>query len=351
MRKGKVFGVALDASDDPFSLQLKQAAMDAREQGIEGLHADPYDALSEELTRGLGFEPAGRFPVPSWLGPLPMVSDRERITAAAMERFVEEGGVLNLIDDLRAFVLKRIVPAAPVMLGIDHVATAGVVSALSEQLGAENLTIIVLDRHFDALPLSMRIAAFPGGRRAAPPLSGIGSSTDALCCGNFWAHLIERRVVDPSHLVFLGVADYPAEGTPPEWAAFRRGYLSFEEQGCRFFPLTAFREGYEEKLRDFLVAAVTTPYVYVSLDLDVGAYKAVRAARYMDGPGVDTGQLLSVARIIGEAGRECGFSLAGLDVVEFNMHFLGLQVGSGDKDQTAEIAVEFVKTLVRGIGE
>jgi arginase family enzyme len=341
---GKVFGVALDASDDPFSLQLKQAAMQAREMGIDDFFTDPYDALLHELIRSTGLEPAGRFPVPSWLGSLPIPSDRDLVTAEAMQRFVDGGGIVDMIHDVRSFVTNRIMPAIPVMLGIDHAATGGVVSALSECVGADNLTVIVLDRHFDALPLSARIAAFAAA--GAPGSQGMMPLSDAVCCGNFWAHLIDRRIVEPKRLAFLGVADYPAEEVPEEWAVFRRSYLAFEEQGCRFMPLAAFGDGYEERLRGFLNQAITTPYVYVSLDLDVGSYNAIRAARYMDGVGISIDQLLTVARIIAEGRREGRYILSGLDVVEFNMHLLGLRMENGEQDHTARTAVEFIKALV-----
>lgn len=48
------------------------------------------------------------------------------------------------------------------MLGVDHSLTAGVVSALSEKYGRENLGIIVLDQRFDAIPLSVRLESNAG---------------------------------------------------------------------------------------------------------------------------------------------------------------------------------------------
>ena len=41
----------MDASDDPWTLQLKLAAIHACEKGIEGLLVDRYDAIVPELTR------------------------------------------------------------------------------------------------------------------------------------------------------------------------------------------------------------------------------------------------------------------------------------------------------------
>jgi arginase family enzyme len=342
----KLFGVALDASDDPFSIQLKNAAIDAQEYDVNGMIADPYDALFPELTVGMGMVPGGKISVPSWLGAVPKPLDRKLVTREKMQSFVDEGGILSVTKEVRDFVIRQVLPARPVMVGIDHAATAGVVSALSEILGSDNLTVLVLDRHFDALPLSLRMAAFVGDA-----YNGLGRISDpvgddAYCCGNFWASLITDGIVDPRHLVFVGVADYPTMNVDPKWEKFRENYLAYEKQGCRFFPLQAFTGNYGPILRDFLMDAISTPYLYVSLDLDVGAYRAVHAARYMDGFGIDKEALLDVAKVIAEGGHSGVFSLVGLDVMEFNMHFLGLKTKAGECDQTLETAVAFVKTLV-----
>ena len=244
------------------------------------------------------------------------------------------------------------------MLGIDHSASGGVVSAVAEHIGPDLLTVIVFDRHFDALPVSLRAAAFGKGKSQGLTCPGGSANGDDLpsrhrkarvppvCCGDFWSYLIDQGIIDPRHMVFVGVADYPPEETPEEWAAFKEGYRAFEERGCRFFTLGEFTDGYEAKLEAFLEETISTPYVYVSLDLDVGSYRAVRAARYMDGPGLDARQLLGAARVIRETIQERRLFLAGLDVVEFNMHFLGLRTDDGEKDDTAGVAFQFIRTIM-----
>ncbi len=339
----KLFGVALDASDDPFSLQLKHAAMDAQEQGVEGIVVDPYDALLRDLAAVTGIVPFGKSAIPSWLGAIPKPDDRDLVTGERIRQFVDDGGILKVVRDVNDFVNNHILPARPAMVGIDHAATAGVVAALSERWGPDNLTVLVLDRHFDALPLSVRMAAFAGNG-----INGPSFGNDVCCCGNFWASLIADGATDPRHLVFVGVADYPASQTDPDWRQFRKSYMAYEEQGCKFFPLQEFTGGYERRLREFLLHAITTPYLYVSLDLDVGAYRAVHAARYMDGPGIGVDALLRVAEIIAQGGRSGSFELVGMDVMEFNMHFLGLETRAGEWDRTLQTAVAFVRTLVDG---
>ena len=345
---GRLFGVTLDASDDPWNLALKHASMWAQTQGRH-FPPGPYEAMLEELgTRSAYIESAGTVEVASWLGPRPKPSDRPLITVAQMQEFVSRGGLLEVMQEVKKFVTTRILPEVPIMVGIDHSATGGVVSALSEALGADHLTLVVLDHHFDALPPSARmITALQSeldllrGNSACPARS----SGESYCCGNFLAHLLGAGVVKPEHLLLVGVGDYPGEAAGPEWASYREAYLALEKLGCGFFSLEAFEKDYQERLRQFLRERITTPYVYVSLDLDVGGERCVQAARYMDRPGIDRRALIHVAEIIAQGSQSGAFSLVGLDVMEFNMHLLGLETPAGLPDMTLDTAWSFLDAL------
>jgi arginase family enzyme len=345
----KVFGVALDASDDPWSLQLKWASMMAPENSADSLFSDPYDALLKYFANLQQFELAGKFPIPSWLCPRPQSSDRHLVNAKNLQHFAANGGLLETMKRLRDFVERAIFPAFPVMLGIDHSATGGVISALAQRYGTEMLTIVVLDRHFDAIPLSLRTDGIFNNT------SGLGATNysvpgnimdgDQYCCGNFWAYLINGGVVLPENLLFVGVADYPNQKNDFKWQRLKEEYLRFEERGCNFFPLWKFDGFYIDSLTSFLDDKITTPYLYVSLDLDVGSCNCTYAARYMDGLGVNKQNILDVAGIIKERSIEGSFKLVGFDIMEFNMHFLGIKTVTGDADSTLALVQDFIETL------
>jgi arginase family enzyme len=337
----KLFGVALDPADDPWSLELKQAWMAADPAGLDWLAAcrDPYDAVTgglADLLRQHHIEPAGRVPVPTWLSPKPNRSDFPLITSANIDAFFDSGELLKITRRVQAFVKDNILPGIPIMLGVDHSATAGVVAALSEKLGADRLGVLVLDQHFDALPLSVRLAGIDS---AAPP-----GFSDSFCCGNFWAWLIESGAVLPQNLAFIGVGDYPAGETGPRRETFRRAYLDFEARGCRFFPLQRFQGEYHEDLTRF-IERTGAPYVYVSLDLDVASYAGSLAARYMDRPGLSRENILEVARAVAGTCRQGRFTVCGLDIMEFNMHFLGIQAPDGSQDTTLDLVADFIAAL------
>ena len=363
----KIFGVALDVADDPWSLQLKWASMMAAGKGGDDLYADPYDAVANKMLGCPDFELGGKFSIPSWQRPRPQPSDSHLVSVENMQQFVANGGLLETMKRLQDFVEKSIFPALPVMVGVDHSATGGVISALTKRYSPEMLSIVVLDRHFDAIPLSLRMDGLfrstpvahhpslslwsggeptPQGERGGPQSWDV-NELDQYCCGNFWAYLVDAGIVLPEHLLFVGVADYPSPEIDPKWERLRERYLGFEERGCGFFPLWKFDGWYADSLTQFIHDKITTPYVYVSLDLDVGAYRCINAARYMDGPGITKENLLDIARIIGEGSQNGNFTLVGFDIMEFNIHFLGIETAEGGKDLTLPLVHDFIKALTR----
>lgn len=345
----KLFGVALDPADDLWTLQLKQAWMAADVASLDWLSAclDPYDAVTGSMTPLLDerhIEPAGKLPIPSWLWPKPKPADLPYVTVENMENFFDSGDLPEITRRVQSYVSEKIFPDIPVMLGIDHSATAGVVAALSERYGPKNLGIVVLDQHFDAIPLSVRLAgvspASPSGRPATP----VGFS-DQFCCGNFWAYLMDAGTVLPENLIFIGVADYPDRGDDPRRESYRQTYLNFEDRGCRFFTRQRFEEDYHDTLTRFLRENIKAPQVYVSLDLDVGSYASTHAARYMDRPGLTEQNILDVAGLITDECQQGKFTIAGLDIMEFNMHFLGIETPDGVKDNTLGLVGKFIAAL------
>ena len=352
----KLFGVALDPADDPWSLQLKRAWMMARgkDMGWPSACSDPYDAVTKSIADILEeqhIELAGKFPVPSWLGPKPEASDLPLVTAKNMGSFFDSGSLLEIVRQLQLFVMSKILPGMPIMIGIDHSATTGIISALAEKYGPENLSVVVLDRHFDAIPVSVRLAETCGTNPDSMTNVPFGfpiipvAYKNQFCCGNFWSHLIDAGMVLPENLIFIGVADYPRQEIDSKGNTFRRSYLSFEERGCSFFPSWQFEGEYVKALTKFIHEKITTPYLYVSCDLDVGAFRCTHAARYMDGLGIDRENLLDLATIIRDACQHNSFTLVGFDIMEFNMHFLGVKVPGGAEDLTIPLVRDFIRIL------
>ena len=55
--------------------------------------------------------------------------------------------------------------------------------------------------------------------------------------------------------------------------------------------------------------------------------------------------ILNIARIIADACRQGDFTIAGLDIMEFNMHFLGIETPDGTRDTTLSLVEKFIAAL------
>jgi hypothetical protein len=65
----------------------------------------------------------------------------------------------------------------------------------------------------------------------------------------------------------------------------------------------------------------------------------------MDGPGIEEKALLQIAHLVARGYRSGKYRLAGLDVVEFNMHLLGITMEDGVEDATVRVARDFIQAL------
>ena len=155
---------------------------------------------------------------------------------------------------------------------------------------------------------------------------------------------MKAGTVLPENLVFVGVSDYPGH-EETERTRFSTTYLDFEKRGCGFFKRQQFEGQYTDELTSFLQERIKAPHVYVSLDLDVGSYASTYAARYMDRPGITEKNLLDVAGIITNECHRRTFKIAGIDIMEFNMHFLGIEMPDGVKDTTLALVEKFLTAL------
>jgi arginase family enzyme len=90
-----------------------------------------------------------------------------------------------------------------------------------------------------------------------------------------------------------------------------------------------------------LFKRIKTPWLYVSIDMDVGSNNAVGAVRFDDWTGLSEAQIYRLAAELRKV-LDRGVSLAGLDVCEFNPR----RAGMGDR--TYRVAANLIKALAFG---
>ena len=157
----KVFGAALDPTDAHTKILIKQNYLSGKAMGRKdkSKFTDAYDGFiaESEILQRSRFQKIGRFPVESWLRPKPDLGDEIFMTPLDFRLFLDSNGCREYSDAMEKFIEKKVLPDIPLMIGADHSLTGGVLRALAKQHGAENITIVMLDGHFDAIPTNLRL--------------------------------------------------------------------------------------------------------------------------------------------------------------------------------------------------
>jgi arginase family enzyme len=353
----RFFGASLDALDHPEAVEIKRSYVHALAIGKcpQPDLRDPYALFRQVIvgdpTQESGHLNLGRFAIESWLTPKPQIADRDFIDQRSYRQFLQNDGFKYFAGLIKGFVKAHIFPSLPGMIGVDHSLTGGVLMALSERLGCENLGMIVFDVHTDAIPLPIRSGlvqyALEKGFPSPGPLSN-SRSLDPYTAGNFLLHLIEQEVILPANLVLIGPAD-----DADKWRKSRDGrvreyvrhYDSLGKRGVRIISGDRLKTSGPNTVQEAL-DQLNCSHLYVSLDVDVSAQCGVLAARFNDLAGTETDLVLeAVGRVAGSLSSK-RFELAGLDVMEIDIHRIGAELEDGLKDQTENFVRTFVGLLV-----
>ncbi len=331
----KLFGVALDALDDPERVALKQAYIEASATGRlrPGMPLDPYDAISPIIAQRLAgsIELCGKLDLPGWLTPRPPVEDAHLVDSVRYREFIDNDEIRTWAEECSRFVERVILPDVPCMIAVDHAMTAGPLRALASRHDPRETAVVIIDSHFDAIP---------AGHRA---LSKKHLPCGAANCGSFLAGLLDERVILPENLFVAGVSDYPIPGVAD---VYRKAYNSFINRGVTVIPkIEADGSALIEKL-EYALQRSDCSRLYVSLDADAGACMCMNAVRFMDTEGLDEETIIGLARMMRELLNSDRFEIAGLDVVEVDVHLLDLADIDGAPDRTRRICADFITTLL-----
>ena len=360
----KVFGAALDPTDAHTKILIKQNYLSVKALGRKdkAKFTDAYDgfiAESEVLQRS-SFQKIGKFPVESWLRPKPDLGDEVFMTPLDFRLFLDSNGCGEYSDAMEKFVDKKVLPNIPLMIGADHSLTGGVLRALAKQYGAENITVIMLDGHFDAIPTNLRLELAKYSKEHKEelqiPFPEMVDSIDdqtkvpkSYNCGTFLYNLLEDGTILPQNLIVYGCMDYPNDEMKqiqdPRVKGYVDFYLSYEDQGAKIIPNykdnTKINNEFEKALE-----TVNTPYLYLSIDVDVSSLNAVLAARFMEFIGVDAECLADAAELLKQLLQTKNIELIGLDVMEVEVYFLNAELKSGKRDQTIKIIDDFLQKVL-----
>lgn len=290
--------------------------------------------------------------VPDWLRPIPPPEALLGITAENFIRFIDQDGCRNYAQAVQNAVSSHILPDFPCMIAVDHALSGGAYAALANHYGSQNLSLIVLDSHTDAVPMSRLANAILFDAetntqsvydRSDPYLHNRPESYNA---SSFIHHLITDGVLEPRNLFIIGISDYPEKKAfrinDARVAEFVEVYTALKGQGATL--ITRQECQMQPTKVQSLLKKIRTPYAYLSIDLDIGARNAVEGVRFKNWKGLGEKQIYRLAAMIRE-NMDAHLELVGLDVTEINPRTAGRPLGNG-VDRTYQIAANLITQLV-----
>ena len=360
----KVFGASLDASDFPLSLQLKQNYLNQLAQNLikSPNLLDPYEGLlffSQELTRSK-YVKTGKFPIESWLTPKPNLEDLPLMNQLEFQKFTNKGSIRNYSEKLEKYLKANIIPDFPLMIGVDHSLTGGVLKALSHMYGPEDLLILIFDAHFDGLPanVSLNIAKYmndhpeeknPLYLEHIDEINQNSEIFDTYNCASFLFYLIKEKIIFPENLIIFGCQDYPdikyRSLDDPRIVKYVKFYDDMEQKGIKFIPKSDTSTMINHL--STVLKEIENSNIYVSFDTDVGALKEIIATRFRNAIGIDQNTILSAARIIKNVIESRKLDFIGLDIMEIETYLLNKAFPkSGRVDHTVRVIDSLLDILL-----
>lgn len=319
----KIFGIALDPLNSPERLNLKLNYLSyiTNIPGKRDLYLDPYDLIKDHLQKESQLLNngtwAGKIPIESWLTPKPQLRDAFLLSLLNFYNFLNKNGCLKYTEKVSNFVEKKIFPHKPVMIGVDHSLTGGVLTALSRRY--PNLNVIILDSHFDVLKYHGMISQRQD--RDGTKTSGkVDSDQDRFIyeCGNFLSYILEKGIIQPRNLWVLGVNEILEMNDSPGDDKFS---LMDKEEMRKWIRRGVHVAYKKEVISNSFKISLSGP-TYISVDMDVGSLASIYSARFMNCFGFTYQEFLETLSELSRIIRESEVPLTGMDIMEIDIHLL-----------------------------
>ncbi len=339
-------GCALDCDEKYDSIQEKLSSFN------QGLIDDPYypvlDILRQEIA-GQAWSELGSLDIPDWLRPVPKVTDPVALNAESFVKFIDGDGCREYAQYVHDAVYNQILPNIPCMIGVDHSLAGGSIRALSEYYGKDDLSLVIIDSHTDGVPMSCIADAIYYDIDNNPnsiydrhdPL--IYNRTNSYNASSFVYYMLKENIVNPKNIYIIGVSDFPSKRVSRIKDKRIKNYLSayyyLVENGVKIITKQDFVLN-PNRLKA-IFKRISTPYLYLSLDMDIGANSACNGVRFRDYVGLKENHIYKLTNLLCNDILN-GIKLLGMDVTEFNPR-------RANQDNTYNIAANVIKQICFGI--
>lgn len=343
-----LFGCPLDCDEKHDAIKEKLSTPVGQNRADDPLLA-VAEALSQKVPPG-EWEFGGSLDVPGWLRPIP-TGDETRSLVEAYVHFIDQNGCQDFADGVAETVRTQILPRFPCMVAVDHSLTGGVYRSLAEHYGRNKLSLLVIDSHTDAVPMSKLAGAISYDMDTNPtspydPADPyLRNRPESYNASSFLHFILADGLLDPRDLYILGVSDFPnkkafrikdsriVEYIKAYTDLRKRGATIITKEECRLKPT---------KVKS-LLSKIRTPYVYVSIDMDIGARNALDGVRYRNWQGLSEAQIYRLTDTISQTGGQ-DVQIVGMDITEINARTAGKQNGT-TLDRTYQIAANLVERI------
>ncbi|NWG02582.1 MAG: arginase family protein [Syntrophaceae bacterium] len=343
-------GCPLDGDERHDSIQEKLAL-----KGARGVLDDPYDGIMEILRQeadpDLWIE-RGSIDLPGWLRPIPSISDQQKITTKTFVDFMDQGGYESYARQVGDLIASKIFPDIPCLLAVDHSLTGGAFKKLVELYKPKDVSLVVLDSHTDAIPMSVMAGMIQYDIETNPETVHdrndpfLYDRPDSYNASSFLYYLLAEGVLKPQNLYLIGINDYPPKHAfrikDPRIKNYVNLFSELKRRGVTLLTKNDFLVS-PSKIKNILTQ-IQSPYVYISIDMDIGARNGVEGVRFLERQGMNEIQIYRLIEFLRTLLWN-GIRLAGMDLTEFNPR-RALSYIPPREDQTYRIGANIIKKLL-----
>jgi arginase family enzyme len=158
--------------------------------------------------------------------------------------------------------------------------------------------------------------------------------------------LLAEEVLKPQNLYLIGVSDYPPKHAfrikDPRIENYVNIFSELKRKGVTILTKNDFLVS-PSKIKNILTH-IKSPYVYISIDLDIGARNGIEGVRFLERQGLNERQIYRIMDFLRSL-LSNRVRLAGMDLTEINPRKAGGHPPTGE-DQTYRIGANLIKKLL-----
>ncbi len=285
--------------------------------------------------------------VEAWLIPTPPADMLFMLTVENFVTFIDSNGCLDYAKEMAERVRREVFPDVPLLIGVDHSLSGGVIEGVCKEFGGENIRLVVFDSHFDFIPPSIRCGLIQYDvetnpeTKFSPTDPYIYNRPDSYNADSFLSYVTKE--IPMENIFVVGVSDYPPkvaeEIEDDRVKRYIEYYKGIESSGVHVIKKESIQKDWDTV--SMALSRTNLPFTYISVDVDVCANTSIKGARFLDYYGITHRDLYGLI----SSALKSNSKIIGLDFMEFDVYKAGSSI-SGKLDRTYAIMTECLKRIL-----